>query len=153
MRNRWRTSAAKLKGRRRQIDESRPDPQSDHDYDVGYSRPPTHSRWKSGTSGNPRGRPKKSKNMKTIARDTLNGSVVLNEGGNRRRISYLEAILRKQIESALKGNDKAAFVVIKICTHLGLLDEFEDKGEPQISKLEEEMLNEILEKFGPKRTL
>ena len=37
-------------------------------YQVGYCRPPLHSRFKPGQSGNPKGRPRQSRNMRTIAR-------------------------------------------------------------------------------------
>jgi hypothetical protein len=43
-------------------------PGANSNYQVGYGRPPAKSRFKKGTSGNPRGRPKHSKNMKTIIR-------------------------------------------------------------------------------------
>jgi len=33
-------------------------------YDVGYGKPPAHSRFKPGQSGNPRGRPKGVKNKR-----------------------------------------------------------------------------------------
>ena len=37
-------------------------------YQVGYCRPPLHSRFKPGQSGNPKGRPKQSRNMRTIVK-------------------------------------------------------------------------------------
>ena len=120
------------------------------EYDVGYGKPPVRRQWRAGVSGNPKGRPKKSKNMKTIARETLHGTVVLNEGGRRRRISYLEAILRKQIESGLKGSEKAAFAVIKICAHLGLFEDAVDAPSVSFSAAEEEMLEDLLKRTGPK---
>ena len=36
------------------------------DYKVGYKRPPLHTRFQKGQSGNPRGRPKGSKNFSTL---------------------------------------------------------------------------------------
>ena len=33
------------------------------DYEVGYGKPPHHTRFKPGVSGNPRGRPKDAKNL------------------------------------------------------------------------------------------
>ena len=38
----------------------------DDDYAVGYKKPPLHTRFKKGQSGNPRGRPKGSKNFSTL---------------------------------------------------------------------------------------
>ena len=39
---------------------------------VGYGRPPVHSRFKPGKSGNPKGRAKQSRNMRTIVQQVLN---------------------------------------------------------------------------------
>ena len=36
------------------------------DYEVGWSKPPEHSRWPKGVSGNLAGRPKGSLNLKTL---------------------------------------------------------------------------------------
>jgi hypothetical protein len=36
------------------------------DYEVGYRKPPVHTRFKKGQSGNPRGRKKSSKNIRKI---------------------------------------------------------------------------------------
>lgn len=38
-------------------------------YEVGYCKPPEHTRWKPGQSGNPRGRPKGAKNKSRAARE------------------------------------------------------------------------------------
>ena len=37
----------------------------DDDYEVGYGKPPKHSRWEKGQSGNPKGRPKGSRGLKS----------------------------------------------------------------------------------------
>ena len=38
---------------------------------VGFGKPPMHTRFKPGQSGNPRGRPKHSRNLKTIIQEVL----------------------------------------------------------------------------------
>ena len=76
--------------------------------DVGYGRPPKEHRFKSGESGNRRGRPKGSKNEATIIEDLLSRKIEVRENGKARRISLLEAILLKFAEDALRGNAKSA---------------------------------------------
>jgi hypothetical protein len=44
----------------------------ERDYEVGYGKPPRHSRFVKGQSGNPRGRPPGAKNMKTLLTKALN---------------------------------------------------------------------------------
>ena len=50
------------------------------DYEVGYGKPPRHSRFVKGQSGNPRGRPAGAKNFTTLLEEALNEPVcALNE--------------------------------------------------------------------------
>ena len=75
---------------------------------VGYRRPPIEHQFKPGRSGNPRGRPKASKNESTIIAELLSRKIEIRENGKVRNISLLEGILLKFAEDALRGNPKAA---------------------------------------------
>jgi len=76
--------------------------------DVGYGRPLRAHKFKPGCSGNPRGRPKGSKNEATILNGILNRKIAVRQGGTSRKIAVLEAILMRFAEEALKGNTKSA---------------------------------------------
>jgi Family of unknown function (DUF5681) len=84
------------------------------DYNVGYGKPPKRSRFKPGTSGNPRGRPKGTKNLRTIVRDTLFEKVKVTEGGKVRTMNRVEAIMTGMVAKALKGDLRAATAVLKL---------------------------------------
>jgi hypothetical protein len=116
---------------------------------VGYGRPPRHSRFKKGQSGNPKGRRKHSRNFKTIIREALTGRISIREGEKRRSISKLEGVVLRQLEGALKGNERAALAALKIATQVGLLEDAGSGFEEQpLTATERELLQEILDKAG-----
>jgi hypothetical protein len=71
----------------------RPD-DNERDYEVGYGKPPRHTRFKKGQSGNPRGRPKESKNLATLLKEALNEHVIVAENGGRRKITMRESVIQ-----------------------------------------------------------
>lgn len=77
------------------------------EYEVGYRRPPRKSRFKKGQSGNPRGRPKGSKNLASIIHATVRERITITENGRRRRISKLEAAAKQTANKAAAGDTKA----------------------------------------------
>jgi hypothetical protein len=72
--------------------------------DIGYKKPPKHSRFKKGISGNPAGRPKGTLNIATVVQRTLLEEVVINEHGKRSTITKLEALVKQLINQAASGN-------------------------------------------------
>src|SRR5215467_8028707 len=73
----------------------------DRAYAVGYGRPPIESRFQPGTSGNPRGRRKGSKNLKTLSRKAMTASISIQEGTKTRRVSKIEGVVLRQLQSAI----------------------------------------------------
>ena len=65
------------------------------DYQVGYCRPPAEHRFKPGNNANPRGRRKGSKNRKVVIQDVLLELIEVREGGERKQMPKLEALLKK----------------------------------------------------------
>jgi Family of unknown function (DUF5681) len=87
---------------------------------VGYRRPPKHSQFKPGQSGNPKGRPKGANNLAGEIRKVFTDTVVLREGEKVRRVSRLVALYRKQLEQGLKGDHRATQAAFKTAMALGL---------------------------------
>lgn len=75
--------------------------------DVGYGKPPKAHQFPKGHSGNPRGRPKGSRNLVTDLNQALNETVDVVENGRRRKITKREAICR-QLTNRSAGGDLAA---------------------------------------------
>jgi hypothetical protein len=74
---------------------------------VGYGKPPRHTRFQKGRSGNPRGRPKGTPNIATALRRALQEWVTVNEGGTTRRMRKLDVAIRQQINKAAAGDAQA----------------------------------------------
>jgi hypothetical protein len=63
------------------------------DYEVGYGRPPDHTRFKKGRSGNPRGRPQGRTNARSIVSRAISEKVTIREGDKARDMTKLEGLL------------------------------------------------------------
>ncbi len=77
------------------------------DYEVGYGKPPEHTRFKSGQSGNLKGRPKGVRNFKTDVKATLKAPVKVTRDGRPRKVSTQKAMLLRLREKALSGDGRA----------------------------------------------
>src|SRR6266851_4022146 len=73
---------------------------------VGYGRPPLASRFKPGTSGNARGRPKGRKNLRTRIKETMTADILIQEGQNSRRVSRIEGVVLEPSRSSRTGGDQ-----------------------------------------------
>lgn len=82
--------------------------------DVGYRKPPRTTRFKPGRSGNPRGRPKGAKNLKTIIERELNRKVVIRDDRGRRSVSKSEAVAMQLVKKAVEGDNKAIQTLLKL---------------------------------------
>lgn len=86
-----------------------------HEYQVGYAKPPRHSQFKPGQSGNPKGRPPGAKSLQTIAREILTERIPVKRGdGTARKMTRMEALFTKLAEAAAKGNPRAMEQLIKL---------------------------------------
>jgi hypothetical protein len=91
----------------------------ERDYPVGYGKPPEHTRFKKGHTGNPRGRPRRAKNLATLLGAALDGKVTVTEHGRRRTITKREAMIAQLVNRSAQADLKAMAIV------LGMLQEIE----------------------------
>jgi hypothetical protein len=85
---------------------------------VGYRKPPAKTRFKPGQSGNPNGRPKGSVNLKTDLRSELSEKIRIREGERSLKVSKQRAMLKALVAKALKGDARAANVVLTLVGRL-----------------------------------
>lgn len=81
-------------------------------YEIGHGRPPRHTQFKPGQSGNRKGRPKDSKNITTTIQAELQRRVTITEDGRRKRASMLEVLIKRLINKAAAGDPKAVQVLL-----------------------------------------
>ena len=84
------------------------------DHAVGYCKPPRHSRFKKGQSGNPRGRPTGSKSLKTLVSQALNQPIVVTEDGRPRKITKREAIANGLVNRSATADFRALKILLDI---------------------------------------
>jgi hypothetical protein len=84
------------------------------DYAVGYGKPPHHSQFRKGQSGNPKGRPKGRRNFATALRLALDETVTVSERGKTTRIKKLDCALRQQANKAAAGDVKALTLIAQL---------------------------------------
>jgi len=88
---------------------------SSNQHEVGYKKPPKHSQFVKGKSGNPNGRPKVPSGISI--KDLLDGDQM---GKNGEVISKREAIVIRMLNDALAGNQKAFGRFLKLLNLSGL---------------------------------
>jgi Family of unknown function (DUF5681) len=88
------------------------DQNDDH---AGYGKPPKHSQFKKGQSGNPKGRPKGTFNAPTAVEQALTKKVTFaSPSGKKVRMTVFEAIIQRLVVDALKGRPQSAQLALRL---------------------------------------
>jgi len=119
-------------------------PDSEGDYKVGPGRPPLHTRFKKGQSGNPGGRSAKS--LLALLANALNEAVYMTINGRRRRITKREAIVMQMVDKSASADLRATKMLID------LMKEIEQKASvaapppepPRLAEAEEEVVQHFV---------
>jgi Family of unknown function (DUF5681) len=90
------------------------------DYVVGYGRPPVHTRFQKGQSGNPKGRQKGCKNLSTLMERVLDETVTIKENGSQKIITKREAFLKQLVNKAASGDLRSIQLAINYLQQLEL---------------------------------
>ena len=108
---------------------------------VGYKRPPKKHRFKPGQSGNPGGRTKGAKGLKTILKKELSGRVRITENGKTRTISKMELLIKRLVEKGGKGDFKSLAKLLDLGTIVFGMDD-EDQGATVLTREEQAIIDE-----------
>jgi hypothetical protein len=83
-------------------------------YKVGYGKPPQHTQFKPGQSGNPKGRPKGIKNLNTDLEEELGQKILVTEAGTQLETTKQRAMIKSLFAKALNGDVRASGVLINL---------------------------------------
>ena len=119
------------------------------DYEVGYKKPPVASRFQPGNwRGNRKGRPRKTRNLKTDFQEEMAERITLKEGNRSIRISKQRALVKALIVKGIKGDERAIGRAFEILLRLvGNEDQASDV--PNLSDEDQAILDAFLKRRGP----
>jgi hypothetical protein len=123
-------------------------PDNQRDYEVGYGKPPHHTRFKKGQSGNPRGRPKGSKNLPTLLSEALNEPVVVAENSRRRKITMRQAIIKQLVKRSATADLRAMKILLDMVRDLEGQTEPASPETAEFSEADEKVLAQLRSRFS-----
>lgn len=102
------------------------------DYEIGKGKPPKHSQFQSGQSGNPKGRPKGSKNVDQVLSKILNEKITITDAGKKMIVDKLEGALRVLFNKSFEGRPQSLKLLMDLfkeregANAIGVSNEFSD---------------------------
>ena len=117
-------------------------------YQVGYGKPPLHSRFKPGQSGNPKGRGKGTKNLKTILQEVaFDRKIKVTRDGKSMSMTPLEVTIEQMLAKAMKGDLKAADRLLSLLAQHGLITDAQAAdAQLEMDAIESEILTQAIDR-------
>jgi hypothetical protein len=110
------------------------------DYEVGYGKPPKHTRFRKGRSGNPSGGRKPRQTLGQLFDHALHETVVVTEHGQRRKMTKLQLVISQMINKAAGGDPKS------LRLFLDVIGRFPPEAPSvRLDRDDQEFLNQIIE--------
>lgn len=111
------------------------------DYEVGYGKPPKASQWQKGQSGNPGGRTKGAKGLRTILKEEVHAKQTIRVAGEEVTGSRLRLMILTLAMRAATGDGKSADRMIPlVIQYLGVEDPGTDRQ--QLTPHDQALLDE-----------
>lgn len=115
---------------------------------IGYKNPPKHTQFKKGQSGNPKGRPKSARGLKTDLKAELIGKMNIRVNGEDVSGTKQQLMLRTLTVRAASGDISATRILINLVMQI-LGPEDHDTGPKKLSSLDQEILDQLLMRQAP----
>lgn len=116
------------------------------DYPVGRGRPPLHSRFKPGQSGNPKGRKRRRSGEAEIIAKVRDEPIEIILNGRKQRVTVFEAAFRRMMQHTLsKGSVRELLMMMQLCARYGALPEDDRAAESKAAA--EAVMQKIVDIF------
>lgn len=118
--------------------------------EVGFKKPPVHSRFRKGCSGNPKGRPKGTKNLRTDLTEVLQERITVTEGDRKVRMPKQRALVKTLVAKSLKGDSHSITTLLNTMSRaLGFANTADDIEQP-LDANEQELMAVLKARLQPK---
>ncbi len=119
------------------------------DEPIGYKRPPRKHQFQPGRSGNPKGRPKGAKGLRQILQGEFSQRMQIMEGDKPLKVSKLQLIVKRELEKAMAGNQRAIEHVISLNIQMFGLGTDEPREDEELTLGEQLYIEAIMKRLGP----
>ena len=127
-------------------------PRGGGDHEVGYGKPPVHTRFRKGRSGNPAGRPRGSRDLAALLGAELDKPVAVREGGGSvRKVRKRDALVAGLVNKVLQGDLRAARLLLLLQARPGGAegrDPADPDGRAPSSDTDQEIIASYLARMG-----
>lgn len=113
----------------------------------GYGKPPKEHQFKSGQSGNKKGRPKGSKNTYTLLQKILDQKINVTEGGQQIKISKKIAMLTQLVNKGVQGDIKAIAALLPHMLASDLKEEDKNRALASLNHDDRQIIEDYLLRF------
>jgi hypothetical protein len=122
---------------------------SNNSYLIGYARPPKHTQFRPGQSGNPGGHRKKRQSLQDIVANVLFEKMEVQIGERTEKIPGVAGLIRTAMSRALQGDYKFLMAVIAFIRLSGLSDVGSDALMPETNaRSDEAVLADFIKRHG-----
>ena len=123
-------------------------------YDVGYRKPPKANQFRTGRTGNPRGKRQGEENMISAFKRIVSKRVKINDGEKVRTITLAEAVILKNYNAAMQRDSIAMSNIFRLAEDAGeFVDSTDAKqiGRPFAVPERVKTTEEFMAQFGRSR--
>jgi Family of unknown function (DUF5681) len=116
------------------------------DYQVGYGKPPKETKFMKGRSGNPKGRPKGSRNLASSFIEIGRERITVTEAGRTRTMTKADAVVYQLTNKAASGDPRARREYFQVHKMLQPPEPSEEIA-PDLSDRDKEVMKNFLKRM------